>query len=178
MRAPHLLQDQEPGDVALHYAETTFSFGDLDERSRRVATALRGLGLGPGDRVAIWLPNTPAWLEVFFACCRIGAIAVSVNTRFRSSEVEDILFRSQARLLVLWPRFLNIDFLEVAEGSMRSGFTTSSASSSTRRSLMPTDRTERPTPGELWGALASHIPLCWRPSQNEIHRVHPRVTSP
>ena len=66
-----------------------------------------------GDRVALWLPNVPAWLVAFFACARLGAIAVAVNTRFRSSELADILQRSGARVLLFWPGFRGIDFAGV-----------------------------------------------------------------
>src|SRR5690606_24006946 len=76
----------------------------------RLATALRALGVGKGDRVAIWLPNQVAWLASFFACARLGAIAISVNTRFRSVEVADLLSRSGARVLVYWPAFRGIGF--------------------------------------------------------------------
>ena len=107
------LLDAGTSDVALVYRDVEISFGDLRARSERVAGGLRRLGVGSGDRVAIWLPNVPAWLEVFFACCRLGAIAVSVNTRFRASEVEDIVGRSRAKLLVLWPDFRGIDFLGI-----------------------------------------------------------------
>ncbi len=96
--------------VALSYGSTTMTVGDLADASRRVAHGLRRLGIGPGDRVALWLPNIPAWLECFFACARIGAIAVSVNTRFRAHEVEDIVGRAGCRALVLWPGFKGIDF--------------------------------------------------------------------
>ena len=70
-------------------------------------------GVAPGDRVALWLPNTPAWLALYLACARLGAIAVAVNTRFRASEIADIVGRSGARLLVLWPDFRGIDFLGI-----------------------------------------------------------------
>ena len=89
------------------------SFGDLDDRSRRVAQGLSELGVGPGDRVAIWLPNVVAWLELYFACARLGAVAVALNTRYRSSEVEGILAASGAKVLALWPRFRKIDFLGI-----------------------------------------------------------------
>jgi len=78
-----------------------------------VATAFARLGIGPGDRVALWLPNVSAWLSCFFACARLGAIAVSVNTRFRAQEVADIVERSGARLLVYWPGFKGIDFSSI-----------------------------------------------------------------
>src|SRR6185369_4277615 len=63
------------------------SFRELADESSRVAQGLRALEVHAGDRVALWLPNVPAWLAAFFACARIGAIAVAVNTRFRSAEL-------------------------------------------------------------------------------------------
>ena len=86
------------------------SFRDLAGESRRVAQGLRQLGVRPGDRVALWLPNVTAWLATFFACAQLGAVAVAVNTRFRSHELADILQRSAARVLVFWPKFKGIDF--------------------------------------------------------------------
>lgn len=89
------------------------SFRALESESRRVANGLVRLGIKPGQRVALWLPNVPAWLATFFACARVGAIAVSVNTRFRSHEVADIVGRSGAQSLVFWPGFRGIDFAAI-----------------------------------------------------------------
>jgi fatty-acyl-CoA synthase len=75
-----------------------------------VAQGLADLGVVAGDRVALWLPNVPAWLACFFACAQLGAIVVTVNTRFRSNEVADIVGRSGAKVLVFWPDFRHIDF--------------------------------------------------------------------
>ena len=86
------------------------AFRELAEESRRIAQGLRQLGVTPGDCVALWLPNVSAWLAVFFACAQLGAVAVSVNTRFRSHELADILHRSRSRVLVFWPGFKGIDF--------------------------------------------------------------------
>jgi fatty-acyl-CoA synthase len=96
--------------TALDYGATRMSVGELADASRRVAAGFARLGVRTGDRVALWLPNIPAWLVCFFACARLGAIAVSVNTRFRAQEVEDILGRAGCRVLVLWPDFKAIDF--------------------------------------------------------------------
>ncbi len=82
---------------------------ELAEWSRHVAGGLVGAGIEPGDRVGIWLPNIPEWLVLYFACMRAGAIAVPVNTRFRSTEVQDIVGRSGCRALAFWPGFPNID---------------------------------------------------------------------
>lgn len=91
----------------------TMSFARLAAESRRVAGALARLGIGRGDRVAFWLPNVPAYLTLFFACARLGAIAAAVNTRFKAHEVGDIVGRSGAKALVLWPAFLDIPFLDI-----------------------------------------------------------------
>ena len=85
-------------------------YAALADESARLAGALRELGVRSGDCVALWLPNIPAWLAVFFACARLGAVAVSVNTRFRSHEVVDIVGRSRAKVLCYWPGFRHIDF--------------------------------------------------------------------
>ena len=107
------LASQHGDAPAFIYDGRTITFQVLAEDSRRAATGLAGLGVGAGDRVAIWLPNVPAWPVLFFACARLGAIAVAVNTRFRSAEVGDIVGRSGAKVLALWPGFRGIDFLDI-----------------------------------------------------------------
>ena len=98
------------GGVALIDRDRLVTAAALDEESRRVAQGLHDLGVREGDRVAVWLPNVPAWPACFFAAARLGAILVAVNTRFRSNEIADIVGRSGAKLLVYWPGFRNIDF--------------------------------------------------------------------
>lgn len=102
--------DHGPAVPAIVDGDAVIAAADLAAESRRLAGALAALGVGAGDRVAIWLPNVPAWLALLFACARLGAIAVALNTRFRSAEVGDIVGRSGAKLLVLWPGFKGIDF--------------------------------------------------------------------
>ena len=88
----------------------------LQDESRRVAAGLASLGVEAGDRVALWMPNVPAWLATFFACAQLGAIAVAVNTRFRSHELADIVGRSGCKVLVYWPGFGRADFAGVLAG--------------------------------------------------------------
>ena len=107
------LAAHDPQRAVLVWDNRRISIGALLEESRRVAGGLAGVGIVAGDCVALWLPSNPAWLAVYLACARLGAIAVAVNTRFRSSEIADILGRSGARLLVLWPDFRHIDFLTI-----------------------------------------------------------------
>ncbi len=96
--------------VALYDRDNPVTAAAFDDESRRVAQGLYDLGVREGDRVAIWLPNVPAWLACFFAVGRLGAITVAVNTRFRSSEIADIVGRSGAKVLIYWPGYRGIDF--------------------------------------------------------------------
>ena len=93
--------------------ERSISYSELECESARLARGLRELGLREGDRLGLWLPNVSAWLAAFFASARLGAIAVSINTRFKSHEVGDIIERSRCRLLVYWPGFRKIDFDQI-----------------------------------------------------------------
>jgi fatty-acyl-CoA synthase len=102
-----------PSAPAIVYGGQVTSYIELEELAARAATGLARLGVGRGDRVAIWLPNTPAYLALWLGAARLGAIAVAVNTRFRGVEVADILARSGARVLAMWPGFRSIAFLEI-----------------------------------------------------------------
>jgi fatty-acyl-CoA synthase len=99
-----------PREPCIHYGNESIDYGSLETSVRRVTNGLAALGLAPGDRLALWLPNIPAWLLLFLAAARLGVLTVAVNTRFRSNEVADILGRSRAKALALWPGFKGIDF--------------------------------------------------------------------
>ena len=101
---------------ALVERDRPVAYAQILDESRRVATGLAALGVGAGDRVALWLPNVCAWLSTFIACARLGAIGVAVNTRFRSHELADVLSRSGCRVLVFWPGFQRADFGGVLAG--------------------------------------------------------------
>ena len=101
------------GEPAIFWREREITVSELVVESRRVAGGLVALGVDPGDRVAIWMPNAPSYLAVFLACARLGAILVNINSRFRSSELGDILGRSGARILIYWPAYRGLNFDEI-----------------------------------------------------------------
>ncbi len=102
-----------PEATAVAYRGRYFTFAALDDAARRAARGLSELGVRRGDRVALWLPNCPAYLVLWLGAARLGAITVAVNTRFRAVEVADVVRRSGARALALWPGFRGIPFLDV-----------------------------------------------------------------
>jgi fatty-acyl-CoA synthase len=110
------IADEMPGAPAFIHGERTISFAEVLDAASRAAQGLADLGVGPGDRVALWLPNVPAYPILYFACARLGAIAVAVNTRYRAVEVADIVGRSGAKVLACAPGFRRIDFLSILAG--------------------------------------------------------------
>lgn len=110
------IADETPAAPAFIHGDRTLTFAELVESALRAAQGLADLGVGPGDRVALWLPNVPAYPILYFACARLGAIAVAVNTRYRAVEVADIVGRSGAKVLACAPGFRRIDFLAILAG--------------------------------------------------------------
>jgi fatty-acyl-CoA synthase len=80
-----------PDRVAIVWGERSFSYAQLAERIRRLANALRSLGVKRGDRVA-WLgPNHPAFLEGLFAAGTLGAALTPINHRLDEEDIRRIL---------------------------------------------------------------------------------------
>jgi len=102
-----------PDAIAINDRERLTTYAEFAKASRRLARGLSNAGIGHGDRVAFWLPNVAAYLMLHFACARLGVITVSVNTRFRSTEVGDIIGRAGCKALILWPSFKDIPFLDI-----------------------------------------------------------------
>jgi fatty-acyl-CoA synthase len=109
-----------PRKPALRYGDTVVTYRGLSEAAGRLTKGLSELGFQVGDRLALWLPDTPAYLALVFACARLGVITVAVNTRYRAAEVGDIVERSGARGLVYWPEFHDIGFNDILDDVERS----------------------------------------------------------
>ncbi len=96
--------------VALVERGRPVSYGEVGRMAGQAAAWLERQGIGPGDKVAVWLVNRIEWLALLFGLARIGATLVAVNTRYRAAEVDHILRQSGAKLLVLQLDFRGIDF--------------------------------------------------------------------
>jgi long-chain acyl-CoA synthetase len=93
----------EPGRPAFVLGQQVRTYGDFDERTTRLAHALRRRGIGPGDRVAIMLPNGIEFFETWAAATKLEAAVVLVNWHLKADELGYILTDSGASLLVADP---------------------------------------------------------------------------
>jgi fatty-acyl-CoA synthase len=81
-----------------HERETMRSFPDLAQRAARIAGGLKAAGVGPGDTVAIILPTTPAFTDVFFAATHLGAIPVPLYPPVRLGRLDEYFVRTAQML--------------------------------------------------------------------------------
>jgi len=104
---------RNPGHEALvyHHAGLRFSYRELNDRCDSVARGLLQSGIGKGDRVAVWARNLPEWVVLQFATAKIGAVLVTINTRYRSTELEYVLRQSDATALFLEAAIGDNDFV-------------------------------------------------------------------
>src|SRR5213592_204673 len=92
---------QHPDQPYLGSDETLRSYGEIDERTDRVAAGLTELGIAPGDRIAVICANRMEMLELFFACAKTGAIEVPLNVFLKGEFLRYQLDDSQASTLVV-----------------------------------------------------------------------------
>ncbi|MGN9841210.1 acyl-CoA synthetase [Nonomuraea sp. H19] len=90
-----------PERVALSCRGRAHTYGDLRERTYRLASALADLDVRRGDRVAYLGANHPALVETFFAAGLLGAVFVPLNTRLALPELQYILQDAGAQIVVL-----------------------------------------------------------------------------
>src|SRR5438445_723711 len=96
---------------ALSFQGRRWTFAELSERVDRVARGLMGLGIAPGEHVALWIVNLPEFIDAAFAVMKIGAVLVPINTRFRTEDLAYVLAQSDASTLLIAERSGPVNYL-------------------------------------------------------------------
>ncbi|MFI9831591.1 FadD3 family acyl-CoA ligase [Streptomyces sp. NPDC051913] len=103
--------ERYPDVEAVVEGRTRVSYAELGARVERAAAACLANGVEPGDRVAIWAPNSLDWIVAALGAVSAGAVLVPLNTRFKGAEAADVLRRSGARLLFVTGTFLGTSYV-------------------------------------------------------------------
>jgi acetoacetyl-CoA synthetase len=103
--AEHFCRGRDDDAVAIRHASelrelSEWTWGDLREQTARIATGLRRLGVGPGDRVAAYLPNIPETIAAFLATASIGAVWSSAAPEFGARSVIDRFEQIEPKVLL------------------------------------------------------------------------------
>jgi len=88
-----------------------FTYAEFDRRVNALAKGLLAIGLVKGDHLGIWATNVPDWLTLLFAAAKVGVVSVTVNTAYRSHELEYLVKQSDIRALCLIDGFRDSDYV-------------------------------------------------------------------
>ena len=96
---------------ALVFEGRRWTFAEFSRDVDAVARGLIDLGIGPGDKVSLWMMNRPEWIYAALAVMRIGAVLVPINTRFRTDDAAYVLNQSDSTTLIIAAQSGPIDYL-------------------------------------------------------------------
>lgn len=89
-----------PDGHATQFLGAALTYREIKQRTDRLASALRRLGIAKGDRVGIMLPNCPQYIVSAFAILRLGGVVVNINPTYTARELQNVATDSGARVLI------------------------------------------------------------------------------
>jgi fatty-acyl-CoA synthase len=106
---------ETPNREFMVYADRNlrFTYSQFNERVDQLAKGLLYIGVNQGDKVGIWANNVPDWLTFMFATAKIGAILVTINTNYKSSELEYLLRNADIHTLCMVDGFRDSDYVSM-----------------------------------------------------------------
>ena len=108
-RSAYIFRDK----IAIAYGARRYSYGEFGARCERLAAALIGVGIAPGQTVSVICPNIPEMLELHFAVPMTGAVLNTINTRLDAKTIAGILNHGDSQLL-----FVDREYADVAEAAL------------------------------------------------------------
>lgn len=91
--------------IAVEFQNNRMTYAQLKDQAEALAASLRGLGIQPGDRVAIMLPNLPQTFVAFWGVIKAGAVAVMTNPLYMEHELDHLVQDSGAKHMILLDLF-------------------------------------------------------------------------
>ncbi len=107
--------EEFPDQYAFRYTELDYTrtYSEFRDDVDTFARSLIAMGVKPGDHVAIWATNVPAWYITFWATTKIGAVLVTVNTAYKIHEAEYLLRQSDTHTLVMVDGYKDSDYIGI-----------------------------------------------------------------
>lgn len=89
-----------------------FSWGEFNDRVDNMANGLLTIGVAKGSHVGIWAQNVPDWLTLLFACAKLGAVAITVNTNYKEHELAFIIENSDMHTICMTDGVSGNDYIQ------------------------------------------------------------------
>jgi long-chain acyl-CoA synthetase len=106
-----------PDRVAITFARQSLTYGELNAAASRVAAALHGLGIAPGDHVALTSPNLPLFPIAYYGILKAGAVVVPLNVLFKPREIAYHLKDSNARAVIVFDGTPDLPLAQMARAA-------------------------------------------------------------
>ncbi|WP_064093863.1 AMP-binding protein [Rossellomorea aquimaris] len=105
----------QPNQEAVVYSDRglRWTYDEFNQKCRKAAKGLMKLGINKGDHIAIWASNTPEWLISQFSTGKMGAVLVTVNTNYRTAELEYLLKQSDSSTIILMEQFKDASYIDM-----------------------------------------------------------------
>lgn len=102
-----------PNQPALVYVDRNFrlTYREFNRMVDETAKGLMALGIQKGEKVGVWATNIPFWVIFQFATAKIGAVLLTVNTNYKTAELEYLLSQSETENLFIIDRFQDTDYV-------------------------------------------------------------------
>ena len=127
MQQPYELSTRTLGEWVEYWAEKTpdkdyivyadrglrFTWKQFDERVNHLAKGMLAIGIEKGTHVGLWATNVPDWLTFLYACARIGAVCVTVNTNYKQNELEYLCEHSDMHTLCIIDGTWECDYVDM-----------------------------------------------------------------
>ena len=103
----------QPAVVYTHKFDYKRTYSEFNAECDTIARAFLAMGIRKGDHVAIWATNYPQWMMTLFACAKIGAVLVTVNTAYKIHEAEYLLKQSDTKVLVMSNGLKDVSYVDI-----------------------------------------------------------------
>jgi acyl-CoA synthetase (AMP-forming)/AMP-acid ligase II len=102
----------EHGDrLAVLDGDMRLTFAELAAKVRQCGRSMLAYGVQPGDRVAVWAPNSWEWVVTALGAVSVGGVLVPLNTRLKAAEAAYILSKTRTKLIAVGSEFLGVDYV-------------------------------------------------------------------
>lgn len=110
--------EKYPHETAVAYAEREYrqTWQEFSDTVDTMAKGLMAMGIQKGEKVAVWATNVPHWVALQFATARIGAILLTINTNYRSAEIDYVLKHSDCENIFIINGLRDANYLEILYG--------------------------------------------------------------
>jgi len=107
--------DKYPDETAVAYADREYkqTWKEFSDTVDDMAKGLMAMGIKKGEKVAVWATNVPHWVALQFATARIGAILLTINTNYRSEEIDYVLKQSDCENIFIINGLRDANYLEI-----------------------------------------------------------------